>query len=236
MNGTSIITRREFRSNFDTPVGYVVISLAMIIVGFLTFARFWTVNRASVAEMFYYLGWTFIVVIPAVTMRLFAEEKRSGTIELLITMPIRDVEVVLGKALATLGLVLVMLLLSLSYPYTISRLGNMDWGPVAAGYLGLLLEACAAISLGIFFSSITENQVIALFIGVMTLFVLTVLDFLGAAVGGWLGDAIAFISFQRRLMPFTRGLIDVRNVVFFLSVAAFFLLLTVRSLESRKWK
>jgi ABC-2 type transport system permease protein len=236
MNSTSIITRREFRSNFDTPVGYVVISLALIFVGFATFQSFWSVNRASVGQMFFWLAWSFVIVIPAVTMRLFAEEKRTGTIELLITMPVRDRDVVLGKAFSALGLVAVMLVLTLSYPITIARLGSLDWGPVGVGYLGLLLEAAAAIAVCLYFSSITENQVIALFLGFVTIVFLNLLDWLGSAAGGWFGDAIASISFQRRLTPFTRGLLDLRNVVYFLSVAVFFTLLTMRSLESRKWK
>jgi ABC-2 type transport system permease protein len=236
MSTTSIITRREFRSNFDTPVGYVVLSLALIFVGFLTFQNFWTVNRASIAQLFFWLGWALAFTIPAVTMRLFAEEKRTGTIELLITMPVRDREVVLAKFLATLGLVAVMLILTLTYPITIGKLGSLDWGPVGVGYLGLLLEATAMIAVGLFFSSITENQVIALFSTLVTLVLLNLLDFLGNATGGWLGDLIASVSFQHRLTPFTRGLLDLRNVVFFVSVAWFFLLLTMRSLESRKWK
>jgi ABC-2 type transport system permease protein len=249
MSPTFIITRREFRSNFDSPIAYVVIILSLMIVSVFVFQQFWTINRATISPLFGYLPWLLnLLVIPAVTMRLFAEEKRTGTIELLITMPVRDRDVVIGKFLATLGLVVVLLALTLTYPITISRLGNLDagpWytlylgGPVATGYLGLVLEAAAGISIGLFFSSRTENQIVALFATFIVLLILTVLDFVGPVLGGekgMLGDIFSFISFQRRLSPFTRGLLDLRNVIYFLSITAFFLVATVRSLESRKWK
>ena len=237
MSSTFIITRREFRSYFDGPIAYVVLGLSLTIVGWVVFRDYWTINRATLAPLFQYLPWALVIlVIPAVTMRLLAEEKRTGTIELLITMPVRDLDVVLGKFLATLALFFVMLLLTVPYYFFINRLGNVDWGPVASGYLGLLLLSAAGTAMGLFASSITENQIVAFMLTFCSLFVLWILDYVGAAAGGWLGDFFGFISFQRRLMPFTRGVIDLRNVVYFLSVAGFFLFLSVRSLESRRWK
>jgi ABC-2 type transport system permease protein len=237
MNSTLTITRREFRSNFDSPIAYVVIALSLLFVGWLFFSQFWTINRATVGPLFYYLPWAFVFpIIPAVTMRLFAEEKRTGTIELLITMPVRDRDVVLGKFLATLALIAVLLVLSLTFPITISRIGNLDWGPVWVGYVGLLLEASAAISIGLFFSSLTENQIVAFFLTLCSLFALWAVGFLSSDTNGVLGNVISFISFERRLSPFSRGLFDFRNAIYFLSVTAFFLLATTRSLESRKWK
>lgn len=238
MSSTLIVARREFRSNFDSPIGYVVICLSLIGVGLFFFRDYWTVNRATLGPLFMWLPWAFVFpIIPAVTMRLFAEEKRTGTIELLITMPVRDREVVIGKFLATLGLIGVLLLLTLTYPFSVSRLtNNLDWGPIWVGYVGLMLEAAASIAIGIYASSITENQIVAFMITFCALLALFTVDYLGAAVGGLLGDVFAFVSFQRRLAPFGRGLLDIRNVVYFVSVTVFFLMLTVRSLESRKWK
>ena len=237
MNSTFIITRREFRSNFDSPIGYVVIALSLLGVGTFFFRDYWTINRATLYPLFTWLPWAFVFpIIPAVTMRLFAEEKRTGTLELLITMPVRDRDVVIGKFLATLGLIGVLLLLTLSYPLFVGRLGNLDFGPIAVGYLGLLLEASAGIAIGLYFSSLTENQIVAFMLTFTVLLGLFTVDYLGAAVGGLLGDAFAFVSFQRRLAPFGRGLLDLRHVTYFVSVAAFFLMLTTRQLESRKWK
>lgn len=237
MKSTFIVAKREFRSNFDSPVGYVVIMLSLIIVGFVVFRDFWTVNRASIGSLFNYLPWALVLlIIPAVTMRLFAEEKRTGTIELLITMPVRDREVVLGKYLASMGLIAILLLLTATYPFTIGRLGHLEKGPVFTGYLGLLLLSSAAISIGLFFSSLTENQIVAFTSTAVSLFGLWVLDYLGGALSGTAGDVIAFFSLQRHMNPFARGLVDLRHVLFFASVTTFFLLLTTRSLESRKWK
>lgn len=238
MNSTLIVTKREFRSNFDSPIGYVVIALSLLGVGFFFFRDYWTINRATLYPLFTWLPWAFVFpIIPAVTMRLFAEEKRTGTLELLITMPVRDRDVVFGKFLATLGLIAVLLALTLSYPVFIGRLTNsLDWGPIGVGYFGLLLEASAGIAIGLYFSSLTENQIVAFMLTFTVLLGLFTVDYLGAAVGGWMGDIFAFISFQRRLAPFGRGLLDLRHVVYFVSVAAFFLMLTTRQLESRKWK
>lgn len=237
MNSTLIVARREFRSNFDSPVGYVVIALSLLGVGVFFFRDYWTINRATIYPLFTWLPWAFtFFVIPAITMRLFSEEKRTGTIELLITMPVRDREVVIGKYLATLGLIGVLLLMTLTYPVLIGQLGNVDPYPIFAGYLGMLMHASAGIAIGLFFSSVTENQIIAFMLTAIVLLGLFAVDYLGAAVGGIMGDIFAFISFQRRLAPFGRGLIDLRHVAYFVSVTVFFLMLTTRQLESRKWK
>lgn len=238
MNPTLIVTKREFKSNFDSPIGYVVIALTLAGVGFFVFRDYWTINRATLYPLFTWIPWAFtFFVIPAITMRLFSEEKRTGTLELLITMPIRDREVVIGKYLATLGVIGVMLALTLTYPISIGYLTSaLDWGPILTGYVGLLLHASAGIAIGLFFSSITENQIIAFMLTAVVLMFLFALDYLGAAVGGTIGEIISFMSFQRRLAPFGRGLVDLRHVFYFLSMTAFFLLLTIRQLESRKWK
>ncbi|MGZ3421699.1 MAG: ABC transporter permease [Polyangiales bacterium] len=238
MNSTFIVTKREFKSNFDSPIGYVVIALTLAGVGLFVFRDYWTINRATLYPLFTWIPWAFtFFVIPAITMRLFSEEKRTGTLELLITMPIRDREVVVGKYLATLGVIAVLLVLTLTYPISIGYLTSaLDWGPILTGYIGLLLHASAGIAIGLFFSSITENQIIAFMLTAVVLMILFALDYLGAAVGGTIGDIISFMSFQRRLAPFGRGLVDLRHVFYFLSMTAFFLLLTIRQLESRKWK
>src|SRR5687767_7585305 len=213
MNSTLIVARREFRSNFDSPIGYVVIALSLLGVGAFFFRDYWTINRTTVSGLFQWLPWAFtFFVIPAITMRLLSEEKRTGTLELLITMPVRDREVVLGKFLATLGLVAVMLALTLTYPLLIKwRIApGLDMGPVFVGYLGMLMHAAAGIAIGLFFSSITENQIVAFMLTAVVLLSLFALDYLGAAVGGFLGDVFAFVSFQRRLAPFGRGLLDLR--------------------------
>ena len=238
------ITRREFKAYFDSIVAYVVVCLTLLIVGtWFFFFGFWQVDRASVSRLFDGIGSLPIllsfVVLPLVTMRALAEEKRSGTIELLITMPVKDSEVILGKFFAALGLTAVLLLCTLIYPIAMFvwpwHMGSLDWGPVTASYFGMLLMSGAGIAVGMMFSSFTENQIVAFFV---TAAVLALLWFIGSIVEfvhGPIGDAIAFVSFQTRFVPFSRGLIDTRAVVYFLSITIICLLAAFRSLESRKW-
>src|SRR5579864_4176355 len=251
MRNILIIARRDLRAQFNSPVAYVVIGGAMLLLGVLFFlvprigggffmGSFWELDRASMDQLFEYLPPLMcLFVIPAVTMRSLAAEKGSGTLELLITMPVRDSEVILGKYLAACAMVLVLLAATMLYPIAMFKwpwhLGALDWGPVWSGYLGCTLFSFAAIAIGMMLSSLTESDVVAFF---MTAGVLSVLYIVGAMVsivpGGWAG-AIGFISFLTRYHGFARGLIDTRAVVYFLSVAIVCLLVSFRSLESRKW-
>jgi ABC-2 type transport system permease protein len=246
MNNILIIARRDLRAQFNSPVAYVVLGGSMLLLGVLVFwvpaivGRFWELDRATVIPMFTYLPWLMSVfVIPAVTMRSMAAEKGSGTLELLITMPVRDSDVILGKYLAALGMVFVLLLASLIYPFAMFvwpwHLGSLDWGPVLAGYLGCALFSAAAVGLGLMLSSLTESDVMAFFMTLASLFVLYFIGSMVSLVPGAFGDAIAFVSFQSRYQSFALGLIDSRAVVYFLSVTVLCLLVAFRSLESRKW-
>jgi ABC-2 type transport system permease protein len=236
------ILLRELRSYFDSLVAYVVIGLSTLVVGayfFLYQGGFWNVDRATMARMFDSLPFALCVVIPLVTMGVLADEKRSGTIELLITMPVKDSEVILGKYFAALGMCSVLLLATLLYPIAMFKfpwhLGSLDWGPIWSGYLGLFLMCSAGVAIGMWFSSITESNIIAFFATMLVLLALYAMGYLVEPLRGWMGDSLAFLSFQTRYTPFARGLIDTRNVVYFLSLATLGLLLSFRSLESRKW-
>jgi ABC-2 type transport system permease protein len=243
VKNTFVIAKREFLAYFDSPLAYVLIGLSMIAVGVKMFfleGNFWQLDRASMGLVFQWLPWTLTLVCAVITMRSLAEEKRMGTLELLITFPVRDSEVILGKYFGALGLVAVLLLVSLLYPIMTFfwpwHLGPLDWGTIWTGYIGLLLWAGAATAIGMFFSSITDSQIVSFFV---TFFVLLALQSTGLLVdlaGGWFGDSIAFISFQSRYQDFARGLIDTRAVLYFLSHTVIFLLLAFRNLESRKWK
>ena len=242
------IARRELAAYFNGPAAYFVICGSLIAVGIWFFYfGFWQVDRATMTRMFDGLVslpvLLSVLVIPLVTMRALAEEKRQGTIELLITMPVKDSEVILGKYLAALGLVFILLVATLLYPLAMFspfkfvgwHMGALDWGPVWTAYLGLLLFSAAGISVGMMFSSATESQIISFF---MTAAVLALLYIIGGVVEylhGWAGDAIAFVSFQSRFSAFARGIIDTRAVIFFISVAVLCLLVAFRNLESRKW-
>jgi gliding motility-associated transport system permease protein len=238
-----VIAKREFRSYFDSPLAYVVICLSFLALGVFFFAiggRFWQVDKASLQGLFEYapIGLSLLVV-PVVTMRLLAEEKRSGTLEMLITLPVKDSDVILGKYLGALGLVLVLLVATIAYPFAMFRwpwnLGPLDYGPIWSGYLGLLLFSAASVAIGLLVSSLTESQAVAFFI---TFFVLLILWFIGSVaenLGGWYGNALAFVSFQSRLDGFTRGMVDTRDVIYFVSVTCLALVVAFRALERRKW-
>jgi ABC-2 type transport system permease protein len=242
MENTLTIARRELRSFFDSLVAYVVVGLSMIIVGLWFFVfngGVWQVDRANFGRMFEAFPWLLTLVIPLVTMRALAEEKRSGTLELLITMPVKDSEVILGKYFAALAMCLILLACSLIYPIAMFvwpwHLGALDWGPIWAGYFGLALFCAAGSAVGLLFSSITDSQIIAFFLTFFTLVLLVVLGMLAQWVHGLFGDICGFLSFEARFEGFARGLIDTRAIVYFLSISAVCLLVAFRSLESRKW-
>jgi len=241
------IAKREFKSNFISPLAYVVICLSLLLLGAVFFfglprlgGAFFQAGRATLVQMFTLMPPLLaLVVVPVVTMRLVAEEKRSGTLELLITLPVRDYEVILGKFFGAWGLVMVLVLTTLLFPLMMFvfpwKLGALDWGPLGSGYLGLVLFTTAAVSIGLFISALTDSQVVAFFV---TWFVLVLFTILGGLVEqnsiAALRD-LAYISFDARLTPFSRGIISLRDAVFFVSISLLCLMGSFWALERRKW-
>lgn len=237
------IAKREFRSYFDSPLAYVVICLSFLGLGLMFFQfdkGFWETDKASLATFFQFVppGLSMLVV-PVVTMGLIAEERRSGTLEMLITLPVKDSDVMLGKYLGALGLVLTLVLATLVYPLFMFwkpwNLGVLDWGPVQSAYLGLLLFSAASVSIGLLVSSLTDSQAVSFFV---TFFVLLMFWYIGRGadwMGGSVGEVLRYISFESRMEGFMRGLISVRDIVFFVSIALVCLIAAFRKLESRKW-
>jgi ABC-2 type transport system permease protein len=236
MQNTLTIARREFRSYFNSPAAYIVGSLFLLIVAIMFWNTFFLEQRVSLRRLFAWAYGVSIFVAPALTMGLIAEERRTGTLELLITYPVRDAEVVIGKYLGALGLYTVLIALTLPQVVAVNSLGQLDLGPVWAGYLGLFLSGGAFLAIGILASSWTSNQLIALIvalaIGGFFALIGHMLMFLPeglASVGEWL-------SFGYHTNSLERGVIDTRDVFFFISVIALCLGLAFRSLESRLWK
>ena len=178
----------------------------------------------------------FLFFIPALTMRVIAEEKKSGTIELLVTMPVRDIEIVLGKYVAAVILVASALALTFAYPLTISVLGDPDSGALIGGYLGLLLMGGAYVAIGMFTSGLTQNQIIAFIVGFVIIFALYMLDKVIMFVPGTAASVLEYASVTYHFENLARGVIDSRSVVYYLSLTGLFLFLAVRTLESRKWR
>jgi ABC-2 type transport system permease protein len=238
--GTWIVTKREFRSYFLSPIAYVVGAIFLGLGGFLFF-RFLFIEAAGAAEarMTSYFGLLpmfFVVLIPALTMRLWAEERKLGTLELLLTFPVKTGQIITGKFLAALLFIAVLLGLTLPYPITLSILGDLDWGTVVAGYLGALLLAASYLSLGLFLSSLTRDQIIALILSVVVLALLNWLPQLAALFGGpGLVEAAHVISPNTHFGSITRGVVDLSDLIYYVCFCGFFLFLNSIAIEVRKW-
>jgi ABC-2 type transport system permease protein len=239
------IARRELAAYFNSVVTYIVITASMIALGlhfFMYKGGFWQVDRVTMQRMFDSLPVALCgLVIPLFTMRALADEKRVGTIELLITMPVKDSEVILGKYVAALAIVSLQLALVVLYPIAMFKwpwhLGELDWGAFWVGMSGLFLLSAAGTAVGLMYSSFTDSQILSLFATILTLGGLYGIGQLSAleSLQGWPGDAIAFISLQTRFEPFARGLLDTRAIIYFVSIAAFCLVVAFHALERRKW-
>lgn len=242
------IARREFSSYFNSPIAYIAITVFLILAGlqffygFLTLnsfggeAGFFENNEASLRLFFEGIPVLFTVFLPAISMRLMSDEKRSGTLELLVTLPVRDRDIILGKYLASLMFLGVTLILTLPYTITIFWLGNPDLGPMVGGYLGLLLIGAAYLSLGLMTSTWTKNQIVAFILGAL---LCSSFYFVDGLIGNvWEGTRGFFeaISFKAHFSNISRGVVDTRDVFFFLSIIILPILLAGYSLESRKWK
>jgi ABC-2 type transport system permease protein len=229
------IFKKELKSYFNSPIAYVVIVVFLGLVGYFFTSNLFLMNVASMRLMFELVPTIFLFVIPAITMRLLSEELKSGTIELLTTKPLYDVEIVLGKFFASWALIAIALLPTLIYLITIALLGKIDSGPVIGGYLGLLLMAGVYVAIGLFASSLTENQVVAFIIGFGLVFGLFMLDKVLMYVPESITGIVEYLGIDYHYSGIARGVIDTRDLVYFLTLLGFSLYLSVITLEKRKW-
>jgi len=229
------IFRRELRSYFNSAMAYVVIVVFLAILGWFESNNLFLSNVASLRLVFELAPAIFLFVIPAITMRLLSEEKKSGTIELLTTKPLHDWEIVLGKFFAAWALIGIALLPTLIYYITIASLGDVDNGPVIGGYLGLFLMAGVYAAVGLLASSLTENQVVAFIIGFAFVFALFMLDKILLYVPDWTTSVVEFLGIDYHFSSIARGVIDTRDIIYFLSVLGFSRDLTAVSLARRSW-
>lgn len=184
------------------------------------------------------MPWIFLFFIPAVTMKLWAEEKKIGTIEILMTLPIRDYEVVIGKFLACLALLAVTILLTLVVPFSVMYVGNPDVGTLITGYIGLVLMGAAYIAIGFFASTLTENQIVAFIIGIVVCLTLLLIgeDIVLFKTPNWLYPIFSYLGLGAHYSSILRGVLDSRDIIYYLSVITFFLYLSTLAVESRKWR
>ncbi len=234
MNTKAVIVKRELGAYFTGAVGYIVIGLFLLISGFLFFNVFFLENRAELRRFFSTLPVLLAFFIPAVTMRLFAEERKSGSLETLMTLPVSSVDVVMGKFWASLAFTSVMIVPTLVYALTASLFGSLDAAPVVCGYLGAVFLAAAFCSVGLFASASTKNQIVAFFIGWALCILLALIDqfllFLPARLANFLG----YLSAGSHFTSVSRGIVDSRDLVYFVSLTAVFLTLTVKTIDSRR--
>ena len=241
MGTTFAIARREFGGYFATPVAVVFIVIFLVLQGVLTFnmGMFFDRNQDDLVPFFSFLPWVFLLLVPAITMRLWAEERRLGTIELLLTLPVRQSEAVLGKFLAAWAFCAVALALTFPFVITVNVLGHPDNGIIVSGYVGALLVAGSFLAVGAALSASTKNQVIAfvLAVSVCFLFAVTsypvVTEFLSRNMPA-LADIARGISVSERFQPFVRGVIALPDLVFFASFITFWLVLNTVILQARK--
>ena len=249
------IFKKEMRLYFTSPVAYVVLTIFLVIAGWFFYnifafftlasmqsamnpamARDLNVTDSVMRPLVSNISVILLLLMPLVTMRLFSEERRSGTIELLLTYPVRDGAVLVGKYLAALALYALMLALTLLYPGIVVYFARLEWGPLVTGYAGLLLMGGTFIAVGIFASSLTENQIVASITTFGILLILWVIGWSADYVGGVWGKVLQHLSLIEHNDNFAKGVLDTKDVIYYLNFIALALFLTLRSLEARRWK
>jgi len=250
---------KELRSYFVSPVAYVIAGVFLFLSGYLfrnilMQFNYWclqfsqraqymqgqmpnlNLNEMVVTQFFGVMDFIWLLVVPMLTMRLFAEEKKSGTIELLMTSPVSTVQVLLGKFFACLTLYSAIVALTLVYCLILEAYGDPDWGPIWAAYLGYLLLGGTFIGVGVLASAITENQIVAVLLSFGALLLLWLIDWSASFAGPTAAKILSSISIIEHLTDFQHGVIDTKDVIFYLSFIFFSLFVTTRVLESRRWR
>jgi ABC-2 type transport system permease protein len=212
------IFKKEFRTYFVSPIAYIVISIFLLVTGWFFFTTFFLYNQTNLRNFFSLLPIIFSFVVPAVTMRLFSEELNVGSYEILLTMPVTFLDVVVGKFLSAVAFIAVMIAPTLSYPITVSFLGELDWGPVAGGYLGAVLLGASFSAIGLFASSLTRNQIIAFIIGMAICFSLVLVDKMLFFLPQTLLGILSYLGADAHFQNISKGIIDSRDALYFLSV------------------
>jgi ABC-2 type transport system permease protein len=233
MRQVTHIFKRELNVYFVSPIAYIVISIFLLVTGWFFFTTFFLYNQATLRNFFTLLPMTFSFVVPAITMRLFSEELNMGSYETLLTLPVTFLDVVLGKFFAGLAFITIMLVPTLAYPVTVSLLGQLDWGPVVGGYLGAILLGASFTAIGLFASSLTRNQIIAFIVGMAICFTLTLIDKMLFFLPQSLLGVLEYLGADFHFENISKGIIDSRDVLYFLSVCFVALYGTHLALQER---
>ena len=251
------IYKKELRLYFTTPLAWAVIFIFLLVMGFFFWLYFTIFTRASMQAAMnpamardlsvieyvmrpLFSGFLsvilFLSLVPAITMRLVSEERRSGTLELLMTHPVTDGAIVMGKFLGALALWVVMLAVSLIHMGLLFIYGNPEWKPLLAAYLGLLLMGGAFIALGLMISSTTNNQIVAGVITFVVFLLLWIVGWFGDSAGPWMGPLTSWLSITEHFDDFSKGIIDTKHVLYYVSLITFGLFLTAKSVDTERWR
>ena len=226
---------KELRSFFNSPVAYIVIVVFLVILGWFFTSNLFVANVASLRTVFEMTPFLLLFFAPAITMRLISEEKKTGTLELLITKPVNESEIIIGKFLAAWTLYFFTLLPTFCYYITVSIVGSLDTGPVIGGYLGLMLVGAVFLAVSVFGSSITENQVVAFLISFLIVFALFMLDKILIYLPNYLASTFEYISVDYHFSNIARGIIDSRDMIYYASAIGFSLFMGTVALHKRRW-
>jgi ABC-2 type transport system permease protein len=254
VRNTLAMADKELRSYFASPIAYILIGFFSLLFGWFFYVYLMAFNQQSqqmmqfgqggganinqmmIRGLFQNTAVIILFVMPMITMRTYSEEKRSGTIELLLTSPVTDLEIIVGKFLGALALYAAMLLVTMLYMVMLFKISNPEWRPIAAGYLGLLLMGGCFLSTGLFISSLTKNQIVAGFLTFATFLMLWIINWIGESSGPMTRDIVAYLSIVEHFDDFARGIIDTKHVIYYLSFITFGLFLTAKSVDSERWR
>jgi len=209
---------KELKDFFISPIAYIVISVFLLVTGWLFFSTFFIFNQADMRNFFNLLPMTFAFVVPAITMRLFSEELNTGSYEILLTLPVTFRDIILGKFLAGVAFVCAILLPTLAYPVCISLMGELDWGPVIGGYAGAVMLGAASTAIGLFASALTRNQIIAFILGAVICFGLTTMDRMLFFFPPPILNIVNYLGASSHFQNVAKGIIDSRDILYFLSL------------------
>ena len=248
MSNTLAIAHKELKGYFASPIAYIVLGFFALMFGFFFYSLLLffdrgavggqsvNVNEQLIRPVFLNATVIFLFVLPMVTMRTYSEEKRSGTIELLLTSPLTDTQIILGKFLGAMTLYVALLAVTLIHIGILFIYGEPEWKPIATGYLGLLLMGGCFLSLGLFISSLTKNQIVAAMATFATFLMLWVISWISTFVGPTTQTVLQYLSLTEHFDDFAKGIIDSKHVIYYLSFMAFGLFLTAKSVDSERWR
>ena len=253
MRNVIAIAQRELKAYFDSPIAYVMIGFFALLFGYFFYAALFffeqqsaqvgmnpsqalNVNQMLIGPTLMNTTVLMLFVFPLITMRTYSEEKRSGTIELLLTSPVTDVEIILGKFLGAMLLYASMLAVTVIHLAVLFAFGDPEWKPLVTGYLGLLLMGGSFLSLGLFISSLTKNQIVAGIATFGVFLLLWVINWLSSAVGPTTQPILQYLSLTEHFDDFAKGVIDTKHVIYYLSFISFGLFLTAKSVDSERWR